>query len=60
MVYQRDGCCDVNPALKTGESLFRGQGVVRKKGGVIFQIRKIVSYAQQQISMRTNGENKEM
>ena len=47
MVYQRDGC-DVNPALKTGESLFRGQVVVRKKGGMLFQMRKIVSYGQQQ------------
>ena len=35
-VYWVGGCWDVNPALKTGESLFRWQGVVRKKGGVLF------------------------
>lgn len=29
-------CCDVNPALKAGESLFKWQWVVGRKGGVLF------------------------
>lgn len=45
--------CDVSSALNSGESLFRWQGLVGRKGGVLSYVRKARrSYPQWQISRR--------